>query len=164
MAAPNVSFYVHRDFQAAPTILEMLIVLIAYIHIISCMWFALGTFPASNQNTWARAINLDQEPIAHKFTMSFHFIWTCLINASHDVLLLNTFERVCTLFVWISWGSSFFRCFWVQWHRIFFNSKIIRKKSQNSSKNTSNMCQTYIKYQYILGWLIVLRWLSVIML
>ena len=108
MAAPNVSFYVHRDFQAVPKILEMLIVLIAYIHIISCMWFALGTFPASNQNTWARAINLDQEPIAHKYTMSFHFIWTCLINASHDVLLLNTFERVCTLFVWISWDSAFF--------------------------------------------------------
>ena len=86
MAAPNVSFYVHRDFQAVLKILEMLIVLIAYIHIISCMWFALGTFPPSNQNTWARAINLDQEPVAHKYLMSFHFIWTCLINASHDVL------------------------------------------------------------------------------
>ena len=77
MAAPNVTLYVHRDFQAVPKILEMLIVIIAYIHIISCMWFAFGTFPAPNQNTWARAIYLDQEPIAHKYTMSFHFIWTC---------------------------------------------------------------------------------------
>ena len=123
MAAPNVPFYVHRDLEAVLKILEMLIVLVAYIHIISCMWFAFVTVPAPNQNTWARAINLDQEPIAHKYTISFHFIWTCLINTSHDVLLLNTFERVCTLFVWIRWDSSFFHYLWVQWHRTLFNSK-----------------------------------------
>jgi len=86
-----------------------ILVILAFAHIIACLWFFVGSLDGLPE-TWVKSNGFDRESLSYCYLSSLHWALTQITTTSMDINPVNESERLFTIIVNIS-GLIFFSTF-----------------------------------------------------
>jgi len=68
-------------------------------HLIACMWYFIGTWDESSQNTWVKENQLQNQGVGYRYFTALHWALTQFTPASMEVVPRNFHERAFSVFI-----------------------------------------------------------------
>eukprot|EP00439_Symbiodinium_sp_Y106_P010223 s8059_g1.t1 len=100
-ARSRINDFVERVQSEASLILIGIAKLIAFIalinHLVACIWYAIGTYDLTREDTWLRTTGLDAKNIWYRYSTALHWSMSQFTPASMEVVPANEYERFFTV-------------------------------------------------------------------